>query len=130
MLGSVPAESFLSIHLIPTFVLPDLKVLSTLRCVDNLALNVECNTGLMDVTEPPPPNVPVPLVALQGAAEPPELWCWRKLGGISCCRRQSVVGFSSAKRRNFAAKRGCVRRDSCLAVAELINELLFAFVEV
>lgn len=105
-------------------------MLSTLRCVDKLRLKVECKTGMMEVTEPPPQKVPVPLVALQGQAEPPQLWCWQKLGGISCCRRQSVVGFSSSKRRNFAAKCGCVRSGFSLAVAELINELLFPFMEV
>lgn len=91
---------------------------------------MECKTGMMEVTEPGPQKVSVPLVALQGEAEPAELWCWQRLGGISCCRRQSVVGFGSSKRRNFAAKRGCVRSDSSLAVAELINELLFPFMEV
>lgn len=69
MLGSVPTQSFLSIHHIPGFVLLHLKVLSTLRCVDNPRLKVECSTGMMEVTEPPPQKVPVPLVALQGQAE-------------------------------------------------------------
>lgn len=95
MLGSVPTESFLSIHHTPTFVLLDLKVLSTLRCIDNLRLKVECETGMMEVSEAAPGKVSVPLVALQGQAEPPELWCWQDL--VSCSRRQSELGLAALR---------------------------------